>query len=169
MNGLVTDTMKIIVKPRSLYLTKIWLEIKEITLEAKRPLLGIIVALLIVQNSLKNLAYGGHLLKCIQQVNVNLSLPNLINRGLMFFPFWHIRKGTKGFWRCKGGMGLVLRGSVVTVSLGSSSLDSSKSSSIIGGISEDEDGVNKMFHSSCYLHNYQSLIQASKLLHHWPS
>ena len=52
-------TMKMVEQAGSLYLVGIWFEIMELTFEAKKVFFGILVVLLVVNNSFKNLAYGG--------------------------------------------------------------------------------------------------------------
>ena len=52
-------TIEMVGQLRSLYLAKIWREIMELTLKAKKAFFRTLVVLLVVHNSFKNLAYGG--------------------------------------------------------------------------------------------------------------
>jgi len=59
MNGVVPMSVEIVGHLGSLYLAGICSEIMEFTFEAKKAFFGTLVVLLMVHNSLKNLALGG--------------------------------------------------------------------------------------------------------------
>jgi len=127
---------------KSLYLTGLLLEMIKLMLEANKALLGTTIMLLVMQSSFRNSAYGGicwipssrrMLILIWEKVSPILSI-----WVWSFFPFGLLGKGITGFWTNKGGVWVILGGDVVTISIDLSSLDSSESSIVSGGIVEDD-------------------------------